>query len=72
MAGLAGIDALWRKLAQANPCGVKVFRVGVTLFDLTPASLICCSTTMPGGNAGNGHQQRSTDSLRSRGAPSSA
>lgn len=40
MAGLAGIDALWRKLAQANPCGVKVFRVGVTLFDLTPASLI--------------------------------
>ncbi|HFT8312335.1 TPA: hypothetical protein ACVUYN_004173 [Yersinia enterocolitica] len=44
----------------------------MTLFDLTPASLICCSTTMPGGNAGNGHQQRSTDSLRSRGAPSSA
>ncbi len=39
MAGLAGIDALWRKLAQANPCGVKVFRVGVTLFDLTPASI---------------------------------
>jgi len=34
---LAGLDTLWRKVEQAYPKGVTVFRVGVTLFDLTPA-----------------------------------
>lgn len=34
---LAGLDALWRKVEQAYPRGVSVFRVGVTLFDLSRA-----------------------------------
>ena len=35
---LAGLDALWRKVEQTYPNGMSVFRVGVTLIDLTPAS----------------------------------
>lgn len=33
---LAGLDALWARVRAAYPRGTTVFRVGVTLFDLSP------------------------------------
>ena len=33
---LAGLDSLWSEVRQAHPKGVTIFRVGVTLFDLSP------------------------------------
>lgn len=35
---LAGLDHLWREALPALPRGVRIMRVGVTLFDLTRAS----------------------------------
>ena len=35
---LAGLDMLWREVAAAHPRGITVFRVGVTLYDLSPAT----------------------------------
>lgn len=34
---LAGLDALWRQVREAHPNGTAVFRVGVTLYDLSKA-----------------------------------
>lgn len=35
---LAGLHALWQQVRQNFPKGIEIFRVGVTLYDLSPAN----------------------------------